>query len=181
MIQYAHICTLDQFVLLRHKAPISLSCVKMRLFVRGCDSGTTSLEVLPNQTVSAVKHQIENSLNIAASVQRLAYAGIPLPEDARLDDYDIGDCACVELNCDLMGGAKKRKKKVYSTPKKIKHKRKKVKLATLKFYKIDSNGKITRLRRECTNKKCGAGVFMASHFDRHYCGKCGLTYMHEAK
>jgi small subunit ribosomal protein S27Ae len=49
----------------------------------------------------------------------------------------------------LRGGAKKRKKKVYSTPKKIKHKRKKVKLAVLKFYKVDGEGKIERLRREC--------------------------------
>ncbi|TEA41171.1 hypothetical protein DBR06_SOUSAS5610023, partial [Sousa chinensis] len=24
--------------------------------------------------------------------------------------------------------------------------------------------------------ECGAGVFTASHFDRHYCGKCCLTY-----
>ena len=36
----------------------------------------------------------------------------------------------------LLGGGKKRKKKVYTTPKKIKHKRKKVKLSVLKFYKV---------------------------------------------
>lgn len=36
----------------------------------------------------------------------------------------------------LRGGAKKRKKKNYTTPKKIKHKHKKVKLAMLKFYKV---------------------------------------------
>ena len=49
----------------------------------------------------------------------------------------------------LRGGAKKRKKKVYTTPKKIKHKRKKTKPAVLKYYKVDSDGKIERLRREC--------------------------------
>ena len=49
----------------------------------------------------------------------------------------------------LRGGAKKRKKKVYTTPKKIKHKRKKTKLAVLKYYKVDGDGKIERLRREC--------------------------------
>merc|ERR1719275_541992 len=27
---------------------------------------------------------------------------------------------------------------------------------------------------------CGAGIFMAAHFDRQYCGKCGLTYMFNA-
>ena len=47
----------------------------------------------------------------------------------------------------------------------------------LKYYKVDENGKITRLRRECPSESCGAGVFMASHFDRQYCGKCHLTYV----
>ena len=51
----------------------------------------------------------------------------------------------------LRGGGKKRKKKVYTTPKKIKHKRKKTKLAVLKYYKVDADGKIERLRRECPN------------------------------
>jgi len=36
-----------------------------------------------------------------------------------------------------------------TTPKKIKHKRKKVKMAILKYYKVGSDGKIQRLRREC--------------------------------
>merc|ERR1712200_71756 len=71
----------------------------------------------------------------------------------------------------------KRKKKNYTTPKKIKHKHRKVKLAVLKYYKVDDNGKISRLRRECPAEECGAGVFMAAHFDRQYCGKCGLTYV----
>ena len=64
------------------------------------------------------------------------------------------------------GGGKKRKKKNYTTPKKIKHKHRKVKLAVLKYYKVDDNGKINRLRRECPAEECGAGVFMAAHFDR---------------
>ena len=32
-------------------------------------------------------------------------------------------------------------------------------------------------RQVCPNPECGPGVFMAAHFDRRYCGKCGLTYM----
>ena len=77
----------------------------------------------------------------------------------------------------LRGGGKKRKKKNYTTPKKIKHKHKKVKLAALKYYKVSDQGKITRLRRECPGEDCGGGVFMANHKDRQYCGKCGLTYL----
>ncbi len=64
----------------------------------------------------------------------------------------------------LRGGAKKRKKKNYTTPKKQKHKHKKVKLAVLKYYRVDDNGKINRLRRECPSEECGAGVFMVRFF-----------------
>jgi small subunit ribosomal protein S27Ae len=62
-------------------------------------------------------------------------------------------------------------------PKKRKHKKKKVPLAVLKFYKVDDSGAITRTRMECPHPDCGAGVFMAAHKDRQYCGKCGLTYV----
>ncbi|KAG5390577.1 hypothetical protein IGI04_032118 [Brassica rapa subsp. trilocularis] len=57
---------------------------------------------------------------------------------------------------------------------KIKHRHKKVKLAV---YKVDGTGKVQRLRKECPSVSCGPGTFMASHFDRHYCGKCGTTYV----
>ena len=36
--------------------------------------------------------------------------------------------------------------------------RQQVKLAVLKFYKVDSNDKVTRLRRECPNETCGSGA-----------------------
>ena len=66
---------------------------------------------------------------------------------------------------------------MYTTPKKIKKKPRKVKLAVLKYYKVDDSGKVTRLRKECESESCGAGVFMANHHNRYYCGKCYLTYM----
>ena len=45
----------------------------------------------------------------------------------------------------LDGGAKKRKKKTYTTPREIEHKRKRAKLAVPKLYKVDSNDEITKL------------------------------------
>merc|ERR1711916_317455 len=53
----------------------------------------------------------------------------------------------------LRGGGKKRKKKTYTKPKKTKHKHKNVKMATLKFYKVDEDMKIERLREECPSEE----------------------------
>jgi ribosomal protein S27AE len=39
------------------------------------------------------------------------------------------------------------------------------KLATLKYYSVDSDGKIQRLRRECPSETCGAGIFLAFQKD----------------
>lgn len=129
---------------------------------------------------------------IPVDEQRLTLGGISLDDELTLDECRVEDESTLYVLLDLEGGGKKRKKKSYNTPKKNKHKRKKVKLAVLKYYKVnlhcqdasnmiafqvEDTGKIHRLRRECPSKQCGAGVFMASHHDRNYCGKCCVTYM----
>lgn len=55
----------------------------------------------------------------------------------------------------LEGGKKKRKKKVYTKPKKIKHKHKKRSKALLEYFNVDNTGKIQKLKIEC--EKCPAG------------------------
>ncbi|CAI2349301.1 unnamed protein product [Caenorhabditis sp. 36 PRJEB53466] len=134
-------------------------------------SKTLYLEVAANEDVLSIKQKIAEAEGIPAEEQRLVFAG------RQLEDNDCGlDAeATLYLSLALLGGAKKRKKKVYTTPKKNKRKPKKVKLAVLKYYKIDENGKITRLRKECQEPGCGGGVFMAAHANRHYCGRCHNT------
>ena len=50
-----------------------------------------------------------------------------------------------------------------------KEKKKKLKAA---LFEISGNT-VKRKNRSCP--KCGSGIFLAAHKDRHACGKCGYT------
>ena len=41
------------------------------------------------------------------------------------------------------------------------------------YFKIDGD-KVTRTKKKNCSR-CGKGVYMSEHKDRHTCGRCGLT------
>merc|ERR1739838_272357 len=77
----------------------------------------------------------------------------------------------------LVGGGKKKKKKKQLANRKKPHVKRKVKLHVLKLYRVDTHGRVQRLRKMCPGTMCGPGVFMATHEDRTYCGRCYMTYI----
>lgn len=97
----------------------------MQIFVRNLAGEVSAQELSAQATVADIQTGV-------AGESHLSFAGKALDASALVSAVLTKD-AVVDVNIDLDGAGKKRKKKQYTKPKRIPHKHKKVKLAVLKF------------------------------------------------
>lgn len=139
----------------------------VQLFVKSLHSKTLSFDFPADTSIWQLRKQLAEVEGVPLAALRIGSSVTDLGDEKSIGDLDS---QFLFTSLRLMGGAKKKRKKSFTKPKKIKHKKKKVPLAVLKYYKVSDDGKVTRLRRTCPNPTCGPGVFMAAHRGRQYCG-----------
>lgn len=111
-------------------------------------------------------------MSVESTDVELQYGIRTLQSEEFLADAGVLDEGVCSVHMSLDGGKRKRKKKVYTKPKKVKHVHKKRSKAALEYFQVDASGKVIELKQKTTQ---GQGWFMADHQDRHVCGFTGHT------
>jgi small subunit ribosomal protein S27Ae len=145
----------------------------MHILIKTLTGRQYSVSTDKSNTTDSLFNQVEQVIGVPAEEQKLICNGKRIENGKFLSDYLNEDKACIYLVVDLEGGKGKKKKKDMKKRSKKKHKKRKVKLAILKYYKVEGD-KVVRTRQMC--KVCPPGTFLAEHSDRLYCGRCHTSY-----
>lgn len=144
----------------------------MHIHVNTITGKSVQLLINEGDSISSLYEQVQSLMGVPVDEQKLLSQGKIL-SGGLLRDHQLQEGSQIYLVIDLLGGAKGKKKKKDTKKNKKKHKKKKVKLAILKYYKVEG-GKVVRLRQMC--RVCPPGTFLAEHQDRLYCGRCHTPY-----
>ena len=145
----------------------------MHIHIKTLTGKTCSLNVEQTSSIDSLYTQVERMMGVPSEEQNLIFNGKSLKNGKLISDYQMGEEENIYLVISLDGGAKGKKKKKDVKKTKKSHKKRKVKLAILKYYRVE-DGKVIRLKQMC--KVCPAGTFIAEHADRLYCGRCHAGY-----
>ena len=142
----------------------------MHIFVKTLTGKSLKLDVNATSEVAELNSQIETLMGVPSEEQNLIFNGKSLIAGL-LRENGVEEESNIYMVVDIEGGAKGKKKKKDTKKRKKKHTKKKVKLAVLKYYKVEGD-KVVRLKQQ-TNY----GTFLADHGNRLYCGRTHVTYM----
>jgi ubiquitin-small subunit ribosomal protein S27Ae len=129
----------------------------MQLFVKTLTGATVTVVVEASNTVDDLKQQVAEKTGVAVEEIVLIHGLSVLDDQSTFEALGLEDESTINMVLSLEGGKKKRKKKVYTKPKKIGHKHKKRPKAILEYFNVDNTGKITKLKIEC--EKCPPGKY----------------------
>eukprot|EP00997_Jenningsia_sp_PLL12_P008081 NODE_4801_length_626_cov_81.062392_g4132_i0.p2 GENE.NODE_4801_length_626_cov_81.062392_g4132_i0~~NODE_4801_length_626_cov_81.062392_g4132_i0.p2 ORF type:complete len:185 (-),score=56.35 NODE_4801_length_626_cov_81.062392_g4132_i0:27-581(-) len=147
----------------------------MQIYVKTLTGATLALVVEESTSVASVKQQIAEQTGMNEEEMVLMHGLNTLQAENELSVYGIEDENTISLTMKLMGGKKKkRKKKIFTKPKRVAHKHKARPKAVLDYYTVDENGKVNCVKKQ--SPKCKAATYMAEHQDRFVCGQTGTTY-----
>ena len=125
-------------------------------------------------TIFYNRAQVATAIDAEFEDMEIQYGIQTLENEQFVVDCGIEDEGVCSVHMSLDGGKRKRKKKVHTTPKKVKHVHKKRPKALLEYFSVDdASGKVKRLKQESPN---AAGAYMADHQDRFTCGKTGTQF-----
>jgi small subunit ribosomal protein S27Ae len=142
------------------------------LFIKSLTGQTITCDVEQLSSVLALKQNISAQCGVPSEEIVLVHGFATLEDEATL--HNVTAESEISMTLRLLAGKKKRKKKIYTKPKKIAHKHVNRPKAFLTYINVSDAGKITKNRIEC--EKCPAGTYLADHEDRHHCGRCGLMF-----
>ena len=133
----------------------------MRIQVKTLTGKSSTFEVEESTSINELRNMIQDVLSVPSDEQKLIFNG-KLIEEGFCSDYNLMEEAAIHMLVAIEGGKGKKKKKVVKKAKK-KHKKKKVKMAVVKYFKVEGD-KVVRLR-----ERSKTGTFLADLKDRLYC------------
>jgi len=106
------------------------------------------LILFPKQTGSANLRFYRSKIEAICEyeIDRIVFGTAQLEDECHLVEAGLVDECIINALVDAEGGKRKRKKKVHTTPKKIKHTHKKRTKALLEYFSVEANGKVKKLK-----------------------------------